>query len=62
PLVAQGYPSIGCVPCTSQVAEGEDARAGRWRGQEKTECGIHWSVDGKPIRPSSPSPSSAATG
>lgn len=41
PLVAQGYPSIGCAPCTSPVAEGEDARAGRWRGQAKTECGIH---------------------
>jgi phosphoadenosine phosphosulfate reductase len=51
PLVAQGYPSIGCLPCTSRVAPGEDVRAGRWRGQEKTECGIHWTVDGKPIRP-----------
>ena len=41
PLVAQGYPSIGCMPCTSRVASGEDARAGRWRGSDKTECGIH---------------------
>ncbi len=41
PLVAQGYPSIGCMPCTDHVAAGEDARAGRWRGQDKTECGIH---------------------
>jgi phosphoadenosine phosphosulfate reductase len=41
PLVAQGYRSIGCMPCTDPVAPGEDARAGRWRGQEKTECGIH---------------------
>ena len=41
PLVAEGYPSIGCSPCTSRVAEGEDARAGRWRGWDKTECGIH---------------------
>lgn len=41
PLVAAGYPSIGCTPCTTQVADGEDARAGRWRGQDKTECGIH---------------------
>lgn len=41
PLVAQGYPSIGCSPCTSKVASGEDPRAGRWRGWEKTECGIH---------------------
>jgi phosphoadenosine phosphosulfate reductase len=41
PLVADGYPSIGCVPCTSRVAAGEDARAGRWRGRDKVECGIH---------------------
>lgn len=41
PLVAAGYPSIGCAPCTSQVAPGEDPRAGRWRGFDKVECGIH---------------------
>jgi phosphoadenosine phosphosulfate reductase len=41
PLVAQGYRSIGCAPCTSVVLPGEDARAGRWRGFAKTECGIH---------------------
>lgn len=41
PLVAQGYPSIGCWPCTHPVAAGEDLRAGRWRGAAKTECGIH---------------------
>ena len=41
PLVAQGYPSIGCAPCTRKVAPGEDARAGRWSGNDKTECGIH---------------------
>ena len=41
PLVAEGFPSIGCSPCTSRVAPGEDARAGRWRGWEKVECGIH---------------------
>lgn len=41
PLVHMGYPSIGCEPCTSAVAAGEDARAGRWRGLGKTECGIH---------------------
>ncbi len=41
PLVAQGYPSIGCWPCTHPVAAGEDVRAGRWRGAAKTECGIH---------------------
>jgi phosphoadenylyl-sulfate reductase (thioredoxin) len=41
PLHARGYPSVGCAPCTSPVAPGEDPRAGRWRGREKTECGIH---------------------
>ena len=41
PLVAQGYPSIGCAPCTRKVAPGEDPRAGRWSGKDKTECGIH---------------------
>ncbi|PVB59457.1 phosphoadenylyl-sulfate reductase [Labrenzia sp. 011] len=49
PLVAQGYPSIGCLPCTSKVAPGEDPRAGRWRGQDKTECGIHWPSHGKEV-------------
>jgi phosphoadenylyl-sulfate reductase (thioredoxin) len=41
PLHEQGYPSIGCWPCTSAVRPGEDARAGRWRGRAKTECGLH---------------------
>ena len=41
PLVAKGFPSIGCLPCTSPVRPGEDSRAGRWRGRGKTECGIH---------------------
>ncbi|MDJ0677781.1 MAG: phosphoadenosine phosphosulfate reductase [Calothrix sp. MO_167.B42] len=41
PLHDQGYPSIGDEPITSKIAEGEDERAGRWRGSEKTECGIH---------------------
>ncbi|MGZ6013861.1 MAG: phosphoadenylyl-sulfate reductase [Caulobacteraceae bacterium] len=41
PLVAQGFPSIGCWPCTRPVEEGQDVRAGRWAGSEKTECGIH---------------------
>lgn len=49
PLVAQGYPSIGCAPCTSRVAPGEEARAGRWRGQAKEECGIHF-VNGRAVR------------
>ena len=44
PLVAQGYPSIGCMPCTSKVAPGEDERSGRWKGWDKTECGIHGEV------------------
>lgn len=43
PLVEQGYLSIGCWPCTRAVEEGEDARAGRWSGLDKTECGIHLS-------------------
>ena len=41
PLHAHGYPSIGCQPCTSKVQDGEDQRAGRWRGNSKTECGLH---------------------
>ncbi len=41
PLVAKNYPSIGCIPCTSPVKPGEDARAGRWRGRAKVECGLH---------------------
>jgi phosphoadenosine phosphosulfate reductase len=43
PLVAYGYLSIGCFPCTQAVKPGEDARSGRWAGQAKTECGIHLS-------------------
>lgn len=49
PLVARGFASIGCAPCTSKVKPGEDPRAGRWRGQEKTECGIHFE-NGKLVR------------
>jgi len=41
PLVAQGFPSIGCWPCTQAVENDEDIRAGRWAGSEKSECGIH---------------------
>lgn len=41
PLLDQGYASVGCWPCTQPTAAGEDVRAGRWRGQDKTECGIH---------------------
>lgn len=42
PLVSKGFASIGCAPCTSAVKPGEDARAGRWRDSNKTECGIHF--------------------
>lgn len=45
PLVAKGYPSIGCVPCTDRVLDGEDSRAGRWRGSDKDECGIHFGFE-----------------
>jgi phosphoadenosine phosphosulfate reductase len=41
PLVDEGYPSIGCAPCTAKPAEGADARSGRWQGRSKTECGLH---------------------
>jgi phosphoadenosine phosphosulfate reductase len=41
PLVTSGYLSVGCMPCTSRTSADEDARAGRWRGRTKTECGIH---------------------
>ena len=49
PLVAKGYPSIGCMPCTTRVGDHEDARSGRWRDASKTECGIHFTPDG-PLR------------
>jgi 3'-phosphoadenosine 5'-phosphosulfate sulfotransferase (PAPS reductase)/FAD synthetase len=41
PLHEQGYPSVGCHPCTSPVKAGESERSGRWRGSQKTECGLH---------------------
>ncbi|SIS71023.1 phosphoadenosine phosphosulfate reductase [Roseivivax lentus] len=49
PLVARGFPSIGCAPCTSRVAPGEDPRAGRWRDKPKEECGIHFE-NGRAVR------------
>lgn len=52
PLVARGYRSIGCAPCTSPVADGEDPRAGRWRGTDKAECGIHF-MNGQALRTAS---------
>ncbi|MFT7309901.1 MAG: phosphoadenosine phosphosulfate reductase [Paracoccaceae bacterium] len=63
PLVAKGFPSIGCAPCTSAVRVGEPSRAGRWRGHEKHECGIHFS-NGPAVRatapPGAPAPASEA--
>lgn len=51
PLYNKGYKSIGCAPCTSVVAEGEDPRAGRWRGLNKKECGIHFDFNGAIAKP-----------
>lgn len=48
PLEKDGYASIGCMPCTTTVKPGEDPRAGRWRGWDKTECGIHTDVSELP--------------
>jgi phosphoadenosine phosphosulfate reductase len=50
PLLAQGFRSIGCVPCTVAGGTDADPRAGRWEGAEKTECGIHFSANGTVIR------------
>ncbi|MBL9035362.1 MAG: phosphoadenosine phosphosulfate reductase family protein, partial [Rhodospirillaceae bacterium] len=49
PLFDEGYASIGCAPCTRRILDGEDSRAGRWAGTEKTECGIHLGFDGAGI-------------
>lgn len=48
PMEAEGYPSVGCSPCTSKVLPGEDPRAGRWRGWDKVECGIHGAAGDDP--------------
>lgn len=50
PLVARGYPSIGCEPCTRIVRGGANARSGRWAGRAKTECGIHLGPNGRVSR------------
>jgi len=50
PLHERGYASIGCGPCTTPVKLGEDPRAGRWRGREKTECGLHADPTGRLVR------------
>jgi phosphoadenosine phosphosulfate reductase len=50
PLFDEGFASIGCAPCTRRILDGEDSRAGRWSGREKTECGIHFGfTDGEGI-------------
>ncbi|WP_420145034.1 phosphoadenylyl-sulfate reductase [Sphingobium sp.] len=54
PLESQGYLSIGCEPCTSKVMPGEDPRAGRWRGWDKVECGIHSPVSAIPAHTADP--------
>jgi phosphoadenosine phosphosulfate reductase len=50
PLVAEGYRSIGCIPCTIKGGTSDNPRAGRWAGRSKEECGIHWTANGQPIR------------
>src|SRR5262245_6150801 len=50
PLAARGYRSIGCLPCTIKGGNDEDPRAGRWAGLDKSECGIHWTANGRPLR------------
>lgn len=50
PLVAESYRSIGCIPCTVKGGTTDNPRAGRWAGQSKEECGIHWTVNGQPVR------------
>ena len=50
PLYDRGYSSIGCAPCTTAVLEGEAPRAGRWRGREKTECGLHVATTPLPLQ------------
>ena len=59
PLVAKGFPSIGCAPCTTPVKPGEDPRAGRWRNSDKTECGIHF-INGKAVRIPAQAPEESA--
>ncbi len=50
PLEDRGYSSVGCMPCTDLPRPGGGLRDGRWAGTEKSECGIHWSVNGRPVR------------
>jgi phosphoadenosine phosphosulfate reductase len=62
PLAAAGYTSIGCVPCTAKSSNPDDPRAGRWAGQNKSECGIHWSANGRLIRITRPGETLASGG
>jgi phosphoadenosine phosphosulfate reductase len=60
PLLAFGYLSVGCMPCTEPVQDaGAGARSGRWAGLDKTECGIHLGADGKFHRVEEPAPENA---
>ena len=63
PLVAEGYPSIGCAPCTAKPLPGADPRSGRWAGTGKIECGLHAMTAARPRRPrrrSNPRPSTSS--
>ena len=60
PLRDDGYPSIGCAPCTRRVAPGEDPRAGRWAGQNKSECGLHTGITALTLAPPEPAHSRTA--
>jgi phosphoadenosine phosphosulfate reductase len=62
PLAAAGYSSIGCVPCTAKTSNPDNPRAGRWAGQNKSECGIHWSANGRLIRITRPGEPLVASG
>ena len=54
PLVEKGYASIGCMPCTAKSASADDPRSGRWAGRAKSECGIHWTANGRLVRITAP--------
>jgi len=61
PLAAAGYPSIGCEPCTEPIRPGEGRRDGRWRGADKTECGIHLGAGARPDKPAGAAPAAGRT-
>ncbi len=62
PLTARGYRSVGCMPCTTRSGTDDNPRAGRWEGRDKTECGIHWTANGRLIRITQPAAQIAAGG